>query len=465
MDSANMIRTIALTISFTLMLANSGSLAQKLTVTLRDRGFAQQRFAFDFVIKHDSIYVAQHDRCEPFGSIAAIDSFMRQFKVAWEDNIAVQDPVLKRIDSYVYNQIERQKTGGPWSEAHVWEKYMVPSFLADFEYCRTSPTADKAYLLWPGNAGNIFTFAFNNDLRSEQWKKLNTAYLEMASVIDAYLAAKAYTDSTQLKSLLSLKSELARFRSFYTVNDCLYAHQLNDAFANLSAAFTEGTTSLSYLSHPVQKLAFQYAGSGKTGQALAVLDIAARSTVDSDLPRDSLRAWYQAIDPIAGLARFTKTSAGDAPPIFVPTGKRITLSGHYINLVDGQSIDFSTLNGKTVLLDFWATWCGPCNAEIPDLNSFSQRYAQRNDFAFIAISSDPSTNGLSESGVRDFVRKKGMTYIAVYDRVDSSLTKRFGVAAWPSKYVIDPQGAIMTRPQEGPIFNVKVVEEYLNRKR
>jgi len=438
--------------------------AQNLSVSLKNRSFSQQLFAIDFLKKHDSLYYAQNNKWEPFASSAAIDSFIDQYEQAWKSSVNTDDPNCLRIDSYVFGLIERSKHAGDWSESYVWNKYMVPSFLSDFAFCLTNPNSDKTPFLWPGNAENIFAYALNYDLPSEEWGQLSMAYSQMPALLDKYISFKTQLDSNQFKSLISTKTGILHFKTFYSVSDALCADQLDEAFAVLATGFSQQQNPIKYLSRLVQKLASRYAQAGKRDRALAVLDITVRSTNNSDMSRDSLRTWYQTFDPLNGLNRFESISNETTSPILVPSGKRIQLSGCYIDLVTGRPLDLSSLTGKTVLLDFWTTWCGPCIAEIPNLNAFVKRFSDREDFVFISISSDALEGGATESFVQEFAAKKKIKYMVIYDKPDSSLTRQFAVYGWPSKYVVSANGEILQRADKVSEIDLKAVEEFLKRK-
>jgi len=455
---------IALALLILSVAATTSLHAQKINVTLKDRGFVQQRFSNDFVQKRDSLYLAQHSTCEPFASSMAIDSFMNQFESSWKASITTSDSNIQRIDSYVYGLIERSKRGGDWSESYVWKKYMIPSFLSDFVFCHSEPTAEKASFMWPGNAGNIFAYAIDHEASEEEWIQLSRTYAQMAALLDTYISFKTELDSNQVKSLISTKRYVASLKTFYDASDTLWLDRLDESFVILATGFSEPTNPVKYLSRPVRKLAFQYVKAGKVDRALAILDIAVRSTIDADLARDSLRAWYSAVDPRNGLARLEKILSAVNSPILISTGTHIQLSGRYIDFTTDKPFDLSNTTGKILLIDFWGTFCKPCVDEIPALNAFAKRFSDRTDFVFVSVSCDGAEGGASESIVREFAKKKGINYIVIYDKSDSSLTKKFSVSEWPSKYVINPSGEILQRPGKGVKIDIKTVEEYLARK-
>ena len=103
---------------------------------------------------------------------------------------------------------------------------------------------------------------------------------------------------------------------------------------------------------------------------------------------------------------------------------------------DGKTVRLSDYKGKVVLLDFWATWCGPCKIEIPWLKDFQRKYRDQG-FEVIGVSMD-------EEGwqvVKPFVSEAGINYrIVIGD--DSTAQLYGGVDALPTAFVIDRDGKI-----------------------
>lgn len=132
----------------------------------------------------------------------------------------------------------------------------------------------------------------------------------------------------------------------------------------------------------------------------------------------SWRAWPQASAAI-GVAR------GDLP---VPDVVFTTL--------EGDSIAMAELRGQVVLVNFWATWCGPCRVEMP---GFQDVYDTRRDrgFTIIGVSQDVGTPDL----VRDFVRRNDITYPIVGGT--GAIERAFGgVRALPTSFLIGRDGRI-----------------------
>jgi DsbE subfamily thiol:disulfide oxidoreductase len=110
------------------------------------------------------------------------------------------------------------------------------------------------------------------------------------------------------------------------------------------------------------------------------------------------------------------------------------------NLKDltGRPSSLSAYKGKVVLLNFWATWCGPCRAEIP---SMEQLYTELKDegFTIVAVNSQEPLEQVSA-----FVDDMGMSFPVLLDST-GRVGAAYGVRAIPTTYIIDPQGAIRGR--------------------
>ena len=112
---------------------------------------------------------------------------------------------------------------------------------------------------------------------------------------------------------------------------------------------------------------------------------------------------------------------------FAPDFSFTSAQGEYISLED--------LKGKVVMLDFWATWCGPCVASVPDIRNLYKRYADQ-PFVLIGISSDHD-----EGAWRQFTEKNKMVWPQYLDE-DRRIQRLFNVRAFPTYVLIDYEGIV-----------------------
>jgi thiol-disulfide isomerase/thioredoxin len=115
----------------------------------------------------------------------------------------------------------------------------------------------------------------------------------------------------------------------------------------------------------------------------------------------------------------------------------------FYNVPPTQStpVTLASLRGRVVLLDFWATWCGPCVASIPHLIELHEKYA---DQGLVIVG---HTDG-SSMDVEGFVKKKGMPYIV---SVGADIGDAYGVTGIPHVVVIDPDGKIAWQGHPGAL--------------
>lgn len=95
------------------------------------------------------------------------------------------------------------------------------------------------------------------------------------------------------------------------------------------------------------------------------------------------------------------------------------------------------LQGKVVILDFWATWCGPCRAEAPILDALSRRWHDRG-VAVVGVDTDTPDEGDPAA----FAHAKGLSYPIVHDET-GAVSRRYGVDGLPTLVVVSPSGKIV----------------------
>lgn len=128
-----------------------------------------------------------------------------------------------------------------------------------------------------------------------------------------------------------------------------------------------------------------------------------------------------------------------APSATTATGTEVgsTMPEYSAMWLDGSKFELESRQGKVVLLNLWATWCGPCRFEIPELQAIHDRYTPKN-FEVIGVSVDES----GVESVRDFVQEHEMTYPVVLD-AEGKLANVFQTSVLPTSVVIDRNGKIV----------------------
>jgi len=111
---------------------------------------------------------------------------------------------------------------------------------------------------------------------------------------------------------------------------------------------------------------------------------------------------------------------------------------------EGETVSLSDLRGQVVLLNFWATWCPPCRAEMPAIQKVYDQYA---DQGFTVLAVDV---GEGDAQVAAFADERGLSFPILMDR-DGAISTRYQVRAMPSTFFIDREGVIREVTLGGPM--------------
>jgi len=107
--------------------------------------------------------------------------------------------------------------------------------------------------------------------------------------------------------------------------------------------------------------------------------------------------------------------------------------------LDGSTLTLpDDLKGKVVVIDFWATWCGPCRDDVPNMKTFYGMYKDKG-VEIVGISVDAT-----KEDVEKFVKRNGMTWIQTFDGREGPTAARFGVKGFPTLFVVKKDGTILS---------------------
>ena len=104
--------------------------------------------------------------------------------------------------------------------------------------------------------------------------------------------------------------------------------------------------------------------------------------------------------------------------------------------LSGEAVTLSQFRGKTVVIDFWATWCPPCIFQVPELNKFWEANHEAGDVAVLGVAVDAE----GASVVAPWVEEQGVQYPILIG--SEELAKQFGALGFPTLVIVKPDGTI-----------------------
>lgn len=166
----------------------------------------------------------------------------------------------------------------------------------------------------------------------------------------------------------------------------------------------------------------------------------------------------------AGLSPELKAAKiGQGIPAAIEATKKtavgITAMDFTQNDPDGKPVKLSDFKGKYVLIDFWASWCGPCRQENPNLVEAYQKFKDKN-FTVLGISLDGGNTRTTKEQWLKAVEDDKLTWTHVSDLQgwNNEVSKAWGIKGIPANFLIDPNGKIVAKDLRGGALHAKLSE-------
>lgn len=138
-----------------------------------------------------------------------------------------------------------------------------------------------------------------------------------------------------------------------------------------------------------------------------------------------------------------------------PVGPGQNAPDFVLTTFDSQEIDSADLAGKVVVLNFWASWCKPCEQEAADLETAWQSYQERGDVVFLGVDYVDT-----EPEAMDYLTKFNITYPNGPD-LGTRISQSFRIRGVPETYVIDQNG-VLTHAQIGPFTTLSQITNVID---
>ena len=161
---------------------------------------------------------------------------------------------------------------------------------------------------------------------------------------------------------------------------------------------------------------------------------------------------------VAALAQRALLSTGIITPDTETIDSTFTETVNYdwtINSMDGNTIDMKQFKGKLLFINLWATWCAPCRAEMPGIQSLYEEFDHENvEFILLSVDKNPVA-------VKSFIEKKEFTF-PVYT-LNGGIPKEFESPSIPTTYIVSPDGKIIKKKVGMAKYNTNSFKKFLEK--
>ena len=147
----------------------------------------------------------------------------------------------------------------------------------------------------------------------------------------------------------------------------------------------------------------------------------------------------------------TASASPDSPAVKVGTRIGYTAPDFTLQTIEGQQVSLSDYRGKPVILNFWASWCGPCRYEVPAFNSFYDKYGNEGVSILAVNTQDNPDSALA------YAKSDGLKFTIPVDP-RGQVSSLYNVRGLPTTYFIDKDG-IITSIKIGPFLFMEEIED------
>lgn len=367
---------------------------------------------------------------------------------------------FKHIDAYCYfwtlASISQTLNLNLKFKRHLVRTYMIPAMQSDYLMLKQRPVLNSLQLIHVGTLQNTLAIGSDNGMDKETVQLSYQLYMSFNKIFKSLIKSTDTAISNYSKNQLN---EMERFKYDLNAKFNYYNGNEDESLNYVIKGLSTNDYPRSRVFSMSKMLLNDFISSGKKDKSLILLNALVINTTSDNINRDTLLNWYLRVDPLNGKKEFDNTLSKIPNSSFKKIGKSIKLPVKWnfiANLIDSERIK----KVKYYFIDVWYTSCGPCIFEIPDLNAFNEKLKKRDDIQFISINTDFFNGKLDETYVVKRSSELEIQFPVIYDDSNSNIMSKLSVQSFPSKFIIDNTGQIITKIDNSPI-SLKAFEVFI----
>jgi thiol-disulfide isomerase/thioredoxin len=296
----------------------------------------------------------------------------------------------------------------------------------------TNPPANKKFDRMEYLRNNLFLFLDGGAITIISKTYLSEAEVKGSTVVNDY-----YKYTQMLKDITALDNQLGMvYYSYAQAKNVTFTDKLMEMYKVLTSIYYDAQLSF------IQK-----------NPASPVSLFFVKESLGMDMDAAKAGPMFEFLSP-----ELKKSNTGKEMAAMIEVGKKsmvgVTATDFTQPSPDGTNISLSSLRGKFVLVDFWASWCGPCRAESPNLVKAYQQYKSKG-FEIFSVSLDEKKDKWLKA-----IKDDGYTWPQAGDLKgwENTAATLFGVSGIPFNFLVDPNGVIVARNLRGEELEKKLKE-------
>jgi thiol-disulfide isomerase/thioredoxin len=390
-----------------------------------------------------------------------LDSLFDYLDIAWRKHVAdslvgksrYRKKELENINAY--NHIMNAfKMEGLYQlpkhiEIHLIKSYLLPSLKKDHLFLKEKIDSNNIHFLFGGNFHNAFTMSCQNFSDTSLFNDFYPIYLNYKELLITNYKTRindSINNHRLYKNVYDANNLILDINPYVEANHFYINHEYDKSLEKLLDDIkSKNSYHFRYSVELAKKLIDYFFSIDEKEKSYSILNVLSKNIEIDQLSRDTLEKWYLQVMPGSKNNFITEENEGNF--LFVSDTIEIPENLKWLN----NEVNMKEIkSAKYIFIEFWATWCGACKAQFPELNKFYERIKNRKDVMLLSINEDFFTSNRKEKDILLVIDKMQVKFPMIYDNNDSKFNETL-IPGYPKSYIIDGKGNVYSKTSKGVI--------------